>query len=256
MTEHKTKTVGATEVTFSIIEALKELDGSGVTELANYLDIPNSTVHKHLTTLHQLGYLKQVEGEYQLTLQFLKIGGYTRNQMKLYRTARDELEKLADETNTWANMVIEENGRGVVVDFARGDRAVELDLYTGKNIYLHATATGKSILAQMPRDEVEQIIDLHGLPAKTDSTITDEEELFNQLQTIRERGYSLDRQERIQGMKCVAAPIVVDDEVLGAISVSGTTTQMKRDRFEEEIPEIVTDAVNVIQINMSYSTSM
>lgn len=253
MSQHKTKPVGAAKVTFDVIEALKELNGAGVTELADHLDIPKSTTHKHLTTLHQLGYLQQEEGEYRLGLQFLELGGFTRNQIKLYQTSRSELKKLAEETNAWANIVIEENGKGVVVDFARGDRAVELDLYPGKNIDLHATATGKSILSQMPQETVENIIETHGLPAKTEHTVTDAEELFEQLETIRSRGYSLDREERIQGMKCVATPIVVEDQVIGAISISGTTTQMKGSRFGEDIPEKVTDAANVIQINMSYS---
>lgn len=254
MAQHGTKPVGAMKTAFEVIEALKELNGAGVTELADHLGVPKSTAHSHLSTLEQFGYIQKQDDTYRLGLRFLDLGGYIRDQMELHQTGRPELEELAEETGDWANLMAEENGQGVYVDFTRGERAVELDIYPGKRVYLHATALGKSILAHKSEPEVRDAIDQHGLPALTEDTVTDEAELFDRLETIRERGYAYDREERLQGLKCVAAPIVINDNhVVGAVSVSGPTTRMKGERFEDEIPEMVTNAANVIGINLTYS---
>lgn len=254
MEQRGTEPVGAIQTGFEVIQALKELDGGGVTELARHLDVPKSTAHSHLSTLEQLGYVQKNGDTYRLGLRFLDLGGYVREEMELYETGRSELRELAEQTGDWANLMTEENGRGVYVAFARGDRAVELDVYPGKRVPLHATALGKSILAYMPESEVRDIIDRHGLASLTDETVTDETALFDRLDLIRERGFAYDRQERLQGLKCVAAPVIVDnDRVIGAISVSGPTTRMKGDRFEGEIPELVTNAARIIGINLTYA---
>lgn len=242
------------ETGFEVIEALMQLDGSGVTELANHLDIPKSTAHSHLTTLEQLGYARKDGNTYELGLRFLDLGGYLRDQMELYQTGLPEIRELAERTGDWANLVTVENGHAVYVEFARGKRAVELDVYPGKRVYLHSTAHGKSILAHMPESAVRSVIDRHGLPELTEKTISDEGALFDRLERIRERGFAYDREERLQGLKCVASPIIVDDgRVVGAVSVSGPTTRMKGDRFEAELPELVTNTANVIGINLTYS---
>jgi DNA-binding IclR family transcriptional regulator len=121
-------------------------------------------------------------------------------------------------------------------------------------VHLHCTALGKAILAYLPEERVREIIDTHGLPERTDATITDEEELFDELEGIRDRGYARDMEERVAGLLCVAAPIRnLDGDPLGAISVSGPTSRMKGERFDEEVPEELTSTANVIELNLNYS---
>jgi DNA-binding IclR family transcriptional regulator len=93
----------------------------------------------------------------------------------------------------------------------RGESAVSLDSYTGQSGHLHTTALGKTVLAYLPRDRVEAIIDRQGLLAMTDQTITDREALFDGLDSIRQREYASDREERIKGLNCVAIPVLNDD---------------------------------------------
>lgn len=255
MVEQATKPVGAVERAFDVLDTLKILEGAGVTEVSSHLDIPKSTAHSHLSTLERVGCVTRNDDEYEVGLKFLELGGFAREQLKLYQIARPEVEELAEETGEWSNLLVEDNGRGVYVHTEKGERAVELDVYDGKRVYLHSIALGKAILAHMPRERVRAILDRHGLPELTEQTVTGEEELLRRLDEIRERGYAFDREERLQGLKCVAAPIVydLDDRVFGAVSVSGPTSRMKGERFEEEIPELVTSAANVISINLTYS---
>lgn len=83
-------------------------------------------------------------------------------------------------------------------------------------------------------DHIDAIIDRHGLPAVTENTITTEAELKEELTTIAQRGYAIDDEERVKGMRCVAAPITDEsNDPIGAISVSGPTNRFNDDVFDE-----------------------
>lgn len=119
---------------------------------------------------------------------------------------------------------------------------------------LHATAAGKSILAHLPRAEVKSILDETGLRRYTQNTVTDREELFEQFETIRGRGYAVNREEHIKGLSAIAAPVTTpDDEVLGAISVADAAHRMQGQWFEDELPKLLLGIVNEIELNVAYS---
>jgi DNA-binding IclR family transcriptional regulator len=246
--------VRTSERTLEIMEALQELNGARVTELASHLDTGKSTIHNHLSTLLEHEYVTKEGDEYRLSLRFLTLGGYTRSQMRLYRVAESEVKRLATETGELVNLLTEEYGRGVYLYRSKGERAVDIDTYAGKRIYLHNTALGKAILAHTPEERVGEIVDKHGLPRESERTITDRSELREELDRTRERGYAIDDEERLPGLRCVAAPIEREDGgVYGAISLSAPVSRMKGPRFEEEIPEIVQSATNVVELNLNYS---
>jgi len=254
MTSNDGATVGATETTLRILETLKELDGSGVTEVADRLDLPKSTVHNHVSTLLRNEYVVKEGDTYRVGLQFLEFGEHIRDRMPIYDVARPEVERLAEDTGELANLLVEEHGKGVYLCRAKGSRAVRLDTYAGMRVHLHCTALGKAILAHLPDGRVREIIDAHGLPERTETTITDETTLLEELEETRERGYAYDKEERLAGLRCVAAPIRnLDGNALGAISVSGPTSRMKGERFGEGIPEELISTANVIELNLNYS---
>ena len=238
--------------TFEIIEQLVALDGAGVSELADYLEIPNSTAHDYLDSLYQREYLIKRGQQYYVSTRFLDIGAYVQAQRKFYQIAKDEVDQLAADTGEHANMMIEEHGYGVFLYTAEGDRAVRLDTQAGMHIPLQSSALGKCIFSALSDDEVHEILDKVGMPRITKRTIVDRDELFEELEQIREQGYAFDIGERVEGMKCVAAPVKCD-EIIGAISVSGPTSRLTGDRFTEELPSLVTRAANVIEINLKYS---
>lgn len=250
----KANTITATRTSLRIVEALKRLDGAGLTAVADDLGIAKSTVHNHLQTLMDEGYITNEDGVYRVGLRFLELGEYKRNRMDIYETARPEVASLAEETGEMANAAVEEHGEGVYITRAKGTEAVTVDTYAGKRVNLHCTALGKTILAEFPEERVDAILDEHGLPARTENTITDRAELKTELADIRERGYAYDREERLPGLRCVAAPVVPEDgEFVAAISVSGPTTRIKGDLFHKKIPELLRSAANVIEINLVYS---
>ena len=254
MSRQTTGTIGALETSLRILEALKEHDSAGVTDLSRRLDIPKSTVYSHLSTLRENEYVVNEDDEYRLGLKFLDFGEHTRDRLRVYRVARSELDALAAETGELANLLVEEHGEGVYLQRCKGDRAVNLDTRTGMRVKLHCTSLGKAVLAHLPDERVDAILDHHGLPERTPDTITDRGELDAELERVRERGYAQDDGERLSGLRCIAAPITDQDGVaVGAVSVAGPTSRIKGDRYHEEIPERVRSAANVIELNMTYA---
>ncbi|MEY7851905.1 IclR family transcriptional regulator [Natrarchaeobius sp. A-rgal3] len=254
MGQRDSKPVQAAATTFEVIEALRELNGAGVSELASYLEMPKSTVHDHLRTLESAEYLVNDGEQYRVGARFLELGGYARRQMRLYRLAQPEIEKLAERTGEHANLMIEEHGRGIFLYKAKGADAVQLDTHAGMRVHLQTTALGKTILAHYPENRVHDILDRHGMPEETDRTVTDREALFEQLETVRERRYATDDEERVEGMRCVAAPIRGSNgTVLGAVSVSGPTSRMDEETFTKSMPKTVLSTANVIEVNMAHS---
>jgi DNA-binding IclR family transcriptional regulator len=254
MSHQAKNSVQSTVNTFAVVEALRELDGAGVSELSAHLDIPKSTVHNYLSTLEQEEYVINNDGVYRVGIRFLELGAYARNYQNIYDIAKPEIERLADETGELANLLIEEHGRGTYLQRVKGENAVQVEAHVGTRVALHSTALGKAILAFMPREQAEEIIDRCGLEQVTENTVTSPGRLFDELDRIRENRYALDDEERLRGLRCVAAPILSnDDRVLGSVSVSGPSNRIRGDRFHEELPKKVLEIVNVIELNVTYS---
>lgn len=253
MVNQSPNTIRSAERTLEILETIKRRDSVGVSELAAELEAPKSTVHNYLRTLERQGYLVKNDGRYRLGLRLLGLSEHVKEDLEIPRIARPEIEELAAETGELASVMVEEHGQGIYVQLRSGDEAVYLDAKPGLRTYLHQTALGKSLLAAMPDDRVDEIVDRHGLPEATENTITDRDELFEELETIRERGYAVDNGERVSAMRCVATAISPNGEPRGAISVSGPSGRMQGEFFEETLPNMIQEAANVIEINLRFS---
>lgn len=242
--------VQAVQISCDVLEALRELDGAGVSELADRLDRSKATIHSHLATLVDNELVVKRGDTYEISLRFVDLGEYAKNGVAIYEVAEAEVERLAEETGEVAQFMVEEHGRGVYLHKARGENAIQTASYTGNRKDLHCTALGKAILSQLPTAEVDAIIERRGLPQRTENTITTRDALLDELETIREEGVAFDDEEILRGLRCVAAP--VDNptgDTCGAISISGPTSRFKGDRFHEELPEVVRGAANVIEVN-------
>lgn len=245
--------VQTTAKTLDIIEAIKDLDGAGVTELAAEVEMGKSAVHNHLSTLEEYEYVNKEDGDYSLGLRFLEIGGYTRNQMELFGKAKPQADELAEETEELVNVAVEEHGRCVYLYRSRGTKSVNLDIYAGLRAEMTMTALGKSMLAYMPDEQVDEILSRGSFEPETPNSITDPDALREEFSQIRAQGYAVDDEELLTGLRCVSAPILSREEVVGAISISAPTSRLKGDRLLEEFPDLVKSAANVIELNLVHS---
>jgi IclR family acetate operon transcriptional repressor len=253
MTNDRSPPVRTTARSFDIIETLRELDSARLTEIAEHLDLPNSTIHNHLNTLVQRGYVIREGDMYRVSLRFLDFGEYARSRRKVYKVAKPEIDTLAAESGETANLLVEENGRGVYLYTAQPQNAIPLDVYPGKHVVLHATALGKVLLTHFPEGRTQTILDQRGLSPQTQKTIVDRDELFDELEVIREQSYAVDDEERVRGMRCVAVAIKNENGmVIGAISVSGPSSRLSANPTEGLLDDLLRTK-NIIELKLAHS---
>lgn len=245
--------IGATKTSFNIVESLIKLDGGSVSELADALDIPKSTVHSHLKTLENIGYITSEHGHYHVSTRFLDIGARRRQQRDIYKKSKSELEKLGAETEEHASLFIEEDGYTIISETIEGNPSLQVDSHAGLRMVMQNCAPGKAILAFKSDDFVERVINEFGFRAMTENSITSRDALFDELQEIQEQGYAFDREERIEGMRAVAAPILnKNSRPEGALSIFGPANHITGERFTEKIPQILIQSTNMIELNLNY----
>ena len=245
--------VSSVETVFDIVEFLYQREGATISEVAAELDYAKSTVHRHLTTLVHRGYVVQRDG-YYVGLRFLELGQQARTRRHAYQLAKEKVDELAAETDERAQFLVEEHGEAVYVHRAFGDNAVRTDPGIGKRVPLHATASGKAILAAMPPAERSRIIEQASFTSITSKTITDSDELYEELEHIRERGYAFNREENLDGLHAVGVPITGPEEgVIGGLSVSGPSHRLTGEWLKDELPSLLLGTANELELNIAYS---
>lgn len=244
--------VQAVQRSLEIVDVLRDAGGRTVTEVADEIGVTKGTAHCHLATLEEEGYVIKDDDEYKLGLRFIDLAHYAKDRIEIYDIATTEVDKLAEESGELALFTVEEDGEGICLYTAEGDEAVQTEVYVGYRNELYHTAVGKAMLAYMPAEKRDRIIEETEFEAKTSNTITDEAELRSKLEQIPEDGIAYNHGETIQGLVGAGAPIRDQDgTVYGAISIIGPVRRMDEQRLEEEIPEMIRQAVNIIEINIT-----
>jgi IclR family transcriptional regulator, acetate operon repressor len=207
-----------------IFEALcDEPDGLALSELAGRLEIAHSSVHALLHTLSARGYLRR-EGatkRYALGPRLIHLSLGVSDGLDLRSIARDALENLVRESQETA-FVAQLDGRELIyVDrVVSSHRAFRTDPRLSARVPLHCSALGKAILAALAPKRVEELLGADVLVPSTPFSITDRAELERNVAEIRERGYAIDDQESMLGVRCAGAPIRDrSGEVIAAVSV-------------------------------------
>lgn len=239
---------------FTIVEKLVELDGCTVTDLAKALDMPKSTVFDYLRTLSEEGYLVNDDGTYSVSTRLLSISSRNRRNNAIYTVARSEVGALSSRLNEHASLMIEEGGYGVILYTSPAEHTETILASVGMRTYLHATAPGKAILANLAEARCEDILDAEELPAVTENTLTDPAAVREELETVRERGYATDAEEGINGVLGVSAPVMNrnDGSVKGAISVYGPGSRDDIESFVDEVQEPLVRTSNIVEVNITY----
>jgi DNA-binding IclR family transcriptional regulator len=218
-----------TKTSLAVTEAINDLSGATLSELSDYTGLATSTVHTHLQTLEQLEYVVEIDGEYRLGLKLFHLGENARMRDSRYRLARQTATELADVVNEEVNFSVEEYGRSVVL-FDELGGTTHGEFQVGRYFDMHSSASGKAMLAEFSEARVWEIVEDRGLPGYTDNTITDPEELFAELSTIREQGYAVNRQEELEGLRAVGMAVTeTDGSVFGALDISSPSYRQPAD---------------------------
>jgi DNA-binding IclR family transcriptional regulator len=195
----------------------------GITDIAERLGLHKSTAAGLIYTLEHNGYLDQdpETRKYRLGFKLVERAFTLLDQIDIRETALPHLQELRDWCNESVNLALPDRGQIIYVARLATTQSLGMRAKVGYRASMHCTALGKAILSSIPSTEVEQLIAQHGLPALTVHTITDRDELLQELVRIREQGFALDNEENEVSVRCVAAPIFDHtDQAVAAISVS------------------------------------
>lgn len=238
---------------YDIVETILDENGATTMEIAKRLDIPVSTTFDHLDTLEQLEYVVKEGDEYRISSKYLKMGNQMRSQREIHQYSRNHLDNLSRDIDEHAILMVEEDGYGIYFYIAESASSFRPVIDEGSRAMLHTNAPGKVLLAYMDEEQVEEVIETRGLPAMTDNTVTDSDELRDELVEIRDQRFGIDTEEVIEGMYGVATPILnrSDGTILGAIGVYSPADQEIEDFLGETLSPLQKTA-NTIELNITY----
>jgi len=207
----------------------------GVREAATRLKIAKSSAHDLMSSLAKLGFLNKTEdNRYRLGWKLVTLSETLLATTELRKEAHPVMEDLAAEFQETLHLAVLDDMQAVYVDKLEGRQAVRVELTSlGARLYAHCSALGKVLLAYQEESEVRRIIQTAGLPRFTENTITDEDELLQNLAKIQKQGYAYDLEEILPDLCCVAAPIYNHmGQVIAAISMSIPAYRFKRSQTD------------------------
>ncbi|WP_254525879.1 IclR family transcriptional regulator [Natrinema caseinilyticum] len=246
--------IDATENSLAILEVVHERDRVGVTALADETGLAKSTVHSHVETLKHAGYLVQSGDELELSFRFLTLGLDTRRREPHQVAVREKVVELARRTGERAHYVVREGTDGVFLYSETGENAVRTGVHPGDFVPLHTTASGKAILANLPTERIESVIADSDLVSVTPDTITDPDDLREELQNVRTRGLAFNDGEYVERLWSVGAPVFDDEErVLGSMSVSVPANRLGRRGVNDQLSTALLETVNELELEIAHA---
>lgn len=243
MNERARNPVKSVRTAFQIVETLVERDGATVTELADALPVTKGTVHNHLATLRERGYVIEADGAYHVGLRFLYPADCARSRGPLSDQETDAVAKLAETTGERADLVAKHGDHAIRLHSVVGDRYDGPLGVAGERLPFYCTAAGKVILAHADESVPEQVVDRE---ARTHRTITNSEKLESELRHIRDEGLAYDRGEYHSDLRALAAPLFRTGDICGAVGVVGPADRLRGKTFQQDLPGLVVSAANQI----------
>lgn len=221
----------------------------GISEIATQLELSSGTAHRVVRALIAEGLVAHNPrtDSYYLGAGMILLGQAAQRGFGLDK-ALPVLEQLNAETDESVNLTVREGGESVVMLRVQSALPLRFEQYSGARFPLYTTASGKAILAY----SADAAAYLEALPATlpklTERTLTSPEQLATQLAEIRTRGYSIDEEENVAGVRCVGAPILDSDgHAQAALVIQVPTVRMPPKRMRELGARVVTAAKEVAQ---------
>ena len=231
----KSSSVQSVDRAITVMELLSSQGWSGVTEVANELDIHKSTAYRLLATLRDRGLVEQDSAteKYRLGFGMVLLASTVTGNLDIVRYARPICERLSDDTEETVTVTALEDDEAVVIHQSISTSSMMSVDWSGWHTPLHASAAGKVLLSYMPEEQRQHIL-RKPLEALTEHTVTDHTALLEQLREIRATGYGSTIEELEVGINAIGAPIWDSKGVvIASVAVSGPGFRLP----QESVPE-------------------
>lgn len=239
----------------SILELIAQYnEGLRIIEISEETDLHKSTVHRLLKTLIYKGFVEQDlnTNKYKVSLKLYQLGSKRIEDLDILDISKQYTKGLMKELNEVVHLVIRDDNYIVYIDKVEADNTIRMASTIGRRSPLYCTSVGKAMLAFMDEKEVDEIWENSNIEKLTKNTITNLEELKEELIKVKKQGYAEDDEENELGVRCIGSPVFNHKgKVEGAISISGPTIRVTKERVEE-IGEIVKKYADKISKKLGY----
>ena len=235
--------VQSIERAFAILRALA-VGPVGVTELADRVDLPKSTVARLLGALEREAAVTQDEagGEYRLGEGLVDIAGATQPGRNLVATARPHLLELTEATGETAGISVVDGREMYYLDHVETESQVQVRSWTGESTPIHAVPSGLAVMAHWTEPTLDAFLQ-RPLGATTPWTLTDPDQIRERLVSIRSLGYAWGYEEFAEGINSVAAPILEGDgTVEAAVHIHGPAYRFPDPDHAHDLGNLVIEA--------------
>lgn len=225
----------------SVLEILAREGNAGVSEVAAEIGVHKSTAFRLLAALEDRDLVEQntERGKYQLGFGVLRLASAIPARLDIVRQAQPVLDDLAHHLDETVNLAVLREHYAVHVQQALGSAAVASQNWVGQLTPLHATSSGKILLAHMSEQQVNEVLDAAGLEAYTEHTLTSREALVEQLAQVRAEGFATAFEEIETGLNAAAVPVRDHTgSVVGSVSASGPAYRFDKARIESVAAEL------------------
>ena len=243
-------TVQSIERAFTVLRALSA-GAAGVTELADRVGLPKSTVARLLATLEEVGAVIQVEsgGRYRIGEALIDLATAAVPGRTLVAAARPHLLALARLTGEATGLSVADGRDMLYLDQVNPDTELRVRDWTGARIPQHAVPSGQVVLAAAASDELDRHLDGE-LERFTEHTLIDVDSLRARLADVRSQGYAWAIEEFAEGLSSLAAPIRDHrGEIVAAVHVYGPSYRLPGDRDPHELGILVAEFAAQIRID-------
>ncbi|MFZ0324149.1 MAG: IclR family transcriptional regulator [Actinomycetes bacterium] len=236
-----------------ILELLASSGESGVTEIAEALDVHKSTAFRLISALESRDLVEQngERGKYRLGAGILRLAGATIARLDVVSEARPICRALAAQTGETVNLAVLSDGAVLYLDQVAGPTAVQLHNWVGQRVPVHATANGRVLLSGLVDDQVRRLVG-DTLVQYTPATVSTPDELVTSLREIRRDGIAVAVDELEVGLTAVAAPVrSLHGDIIASVSVSGPSFRLSADGIDAVVL-VVREASTQISARMGW----
>jgi DNA-binding IclR family transcriptional regulator len=233
------------------MQILSSFDGEhatrGVSEIAQATGLHKATAHRIIMTLLNYGFLERAaNGEkFRLGLRVIELGLGALHRLDYRRAAYPYMQRLVNDLGEICTLGVFDRGQVLYVEVVHSERALTIAARVGHHLPAHCTASGKVLLAFLPPEVVEPVLNAP-LAAYTEKTITLPARLREELEVVRQRGYALADEEFEVGIWAISAPIRdIHGDVIAAMSIPFPTNRLRPERIPE-IAQTLIEAANAV----------
>jgi len=225
-----------------ILESLAEYERPPqLAEIAQAVSLPKPTVLRILRTLEHAGLVAREPDtkRYGFAERLNRFAGDVLLGSPNRSTRHAILEELVEQVGETCNLTIPNGSSVLYLDRVETAWPLQLQMGPGSRVPLYASASGKLFLASMPKRSCDRFLAQTPLIRHTSNTLTDPKRLTTEFGAIRERGYSIDNEEYLPGICCVAVPVRNSDgKVVAGVAVHAPLTRMRPEQGLEYLPHL------------------